>query len=76
MIKKMLDATLTYSLAMDYVLTTVYRSLQDRVDMLEADKESLVNQIYDLRQLMQRVNQQGEKKLTHLKTKNVRHAHS
>ena len=41
------------------------------MDRLEADKESLVNQIYDLRQLMQRVNQQGEKKLTHLKTKNV-----
>ncbi|CDW78860.1 UNKNOWN [Stylonychia lemnae] len=47
------------------------RSLQDKVDMLEAEKESLVNQIYDLRQLLQKVNQQGEKKVSYIKNKNA-----
>ena len=48
-----------------------YRKLQDRVDKLEAEKDSLVNQVYDLRQLMQRVNQQGERKISQIKSKNV-----
>lgn len=39
--------------------------------MHEAEKESLVNQIYDLRQLLQRINQQGENKLTFIKNKHV-----
>lgn len=47
------------------------RELQDRIDMLEAEKDSLVNQTYDLRQLLQKVNKDGELKLTHIKNKNV-----
>ena len=39
--------------------------------MLEAEKESRVNQIYDLRQLLQKVNKQGESKLVYIKNKNV-----
>ena len=48
-----------------------YRKLQDRVDKLEADKESLVNHIYDLRQLLQKINADGESKLVYLKGKNL-----
>ena len=48
-----------------------YRKLQDRVDKLEADKESLVNHIYDLRQLLQKINADGEAKLVYLKGKNL-----
>ena len=50
---------------------TLYRMLQDRVDKLEADKESLVNHIYDLRQLLQKVNTQGEAKIHYIKNKSA-----
>lgn len=40
--------------------------------MLEAEKESLVNQVYDLRQLLRKVNDEGERKVEHFKNKNVR----
>eukprot|EP00347_Sterkiella_histriomuscorum_P014832 403359355 len=43
------------------------RKLQNKVDMLEAEKESRVNQIYDLRQLLQKVNRQGESKLVYIR---------
>ena len=48
-----------------------YRKLQDRVDKLEAGKESLVNHIYDLRQLLQKINADGENKISYLKGKNT-----
>lgn len=48
-----------------------YRLLQDRVDKLEADKESLVNHIYDLRQLLHHINANGESKITYIKNKNA-----
>lgn len=35
-----------------------------------------MNQVYDLRQLMQRVNKQGEAKLVHIKSKNVSNTHT
>jgi hypothetical protein len=41
------------------------------VDRLENEKETLINQIYDLRQLLHKVNEQGEGKLVHYKNKNV-----
>ena len=47
------------------------RLLQDRVDKLEADKESLVNHIYDLRQLLHHINANGESKITYIKNKNA-----
>ena len=40
--------------------------------MHEAEKESLVNQIYDLRLLLKKVNADGDKKVEYLKTKTVR----
>ena len=45
--------------------------MQDRVDKLEAGKESLVNHIYDLRQLLQKINADGENKISYLKNKNT-----
>jgi hypothetical protein len=48
-----------------------YRSLQERVDKLEADKESLVNHIFDLRQLLQLINADGESKINIVKAKNA-----
>ena len=52
-------------------MTIFYRKLQDRVDKLEAGKESLVNHIYDLRQLLQKINADGESKILYLKGKNL-----
>jgi hypothetical protein len=48
-----------------------YRSLQERVDKLEADKESLVNHIFDLRQLLQLINADGESQINLVKAKNA-----
>jgi hypothetical protein len=48
-----------------------YRLLQDRVDMLEAEKDSHVNKIADLRSLLRKVNQEGEKRVTFIRNKNV-----
>lgn len=48
-----------------------YRKLQDRVDKLEAGKESLVNHIYDLRQLLQKINADGDNKISYLNNKNA-----
>lgn len=40
--------------------------------MQEAEKENLVNQIYDLRQLLKIVNEEGEVKVAYINKKNVR----
>ena len=48
-----------------------YRSIQERVDKLEAEKESLVNHIFDLRQLLQLINADGESKINIVKAKNA-----
>ena len=48
-----------------------YRSLQERVDKLEAEKESLVNHIFDLRQLLQLINADGESQINIVKAKNA-----
>lgn len=53
------------------ILTFRYRALQDKVDMLEAEQDSLVNTIYDLRQLLNKVNDEGENDLKYIKNKNV-----
>jgi hypothetical protein len=37
--------------------------LQNKVDMLEAEKDSHVNKITDLRALLLRVNEEGEKRI-------------
>lgn len=39
--------------------------------MREAEKESLVNQIFDLRQLLRIVNEEGELKVANITKKNV-----
>lgn len=49
----------------------VFRSLQERVDKLEAEKESLVNHIFDLRQLLQLINAEGETKINYIKGTNA-----
>lgn len=38
--------------------------------MHEAEKESLVNKIFDMRSLIRKVNNEGEKKVSYLKNKN------
>jgi hypothetical protein len=48
------------------------RLLQEKIDMQEAEKENLVNQIYDLRQLLKIVNEEGEVKVAYINKKNVR----
>lgn len=40
--------------------------------MLEAKKDNLINQVYDMRLLLDRVNEEGENKLQFLSNKNVR----
>jgi len=52
-----------------------YRLVQDKVDMLEAEKESLVNKISDLRSLLKKVNDEGEKRVNYIKNKNVSFSH-
>jgi len=49
----------------------LYRALQDKVDMLEAEQDSHVNKIADLRCLLRKVNQEGEKRVNFIKNKNV-----
>lgn len=49
----------------------LYRNLQEKVDMHEAEKESLVNKISDMRSLIRKVNNEGEKKVSYIKNKNV-----
>ena len=39
--------------------------------MLEAEKDSHVNKIADLRTLLRRVNKEGEKRINFIKNKNV-----
>lgn len=39
--------------------------------MLEAEKETLVNQIYDLRLLLKRISEDGDRKAEYIKRKTV-----
>ncbi len=48
-----------------------YRALQDKVSTLEAEKNSHINKISDLRALLKKVNTEGEKRVTFMKNKNV-----
>lgn len=41
--------------------------------MLEAEKDTLVLRVSDLRQLLRKVKEDGEDRLAHIKNKNVRH---
>lgn len=59
------------SLKIKHILIFCCRALQDKVDMLEAEKDSHVNKISDLRSLLKKVNQEGEKRVTFIKNKNV-----
>jgi hypothetical protein len=45
--------------------------LQDKVSTLEAEKNSHINKISDLRALLKKVNTEGEKRVTFMKNKNV-----
>ena len=53
------------------MLTILYRALKDKVEKLESEKVSHANHIFDLRQLLQKVNTNGESKVEYLKNKNV-----
>ena len=53
------------------LMTYLYRLLQDKVDMLEAEKDSHVNKISDLRSLLRKVNSEGEKRVNFIRNKNV-----
>jgi hypothetical protein len=48
-----------------------YRLMHEKVDMLENEKETLQNQIYDLRSLLKKVNTDGDIRLNYIKNKNV-----
>jgi hypothetical protein len=39
--------------------------------MLEAEKDSNINKISDLRALLRKVNEEGEKRVSYIKNKNV-----
>jgi hypothetical protein len=45
--------------------------MHEKVDMLENEKETLQNQIYDLRSLLKKVNTDGDIRLNYIKNKNV-----
>lgn len=48
-----------------------YRSLQERVDKLEAEKESLVNHYFDIRKLLQLISAEGETQVNQVKARNA-----
>jgi hypothetical protein len=53
------------------MLTLFCRALKEKVEKLESEKVSHANHIFDLRQLLQKVNTNGESKVEYLKNKNV-----
>ena len=54
-----------------YDIYYIIRIVKDNIDHLEAEKESLVNQVYNIKELIKIVNEQGTHKMGYIKEKHV-----